>query len=155
MTNFFPEILDDIKWEIGYRVDLEAATSGIELDRRFTPIPSITYNIPTDTRLLIAAIGCATAKQTWIVGGWYQLALPLDPSFTGQFVAPVRVGERTRLYLAKYKLIQLPDLKVEQMFILDIPPWFRDARVEIYYYYGNEVNEELEILNRLDANWGS
>jgi hypothetical protein len=147
MGKLLVQLGSSTNWETLYLGQWTAIPTLIGNKEHF-PIPSQIIPILADRRILAAGAASLSTKPTWRTGGWLnaRLKLPGALSFNPEV-------ETFKLPLFGLKLIVLPDFGHSYQLEYRIPPWFKDAEVEIYQYIGPEGDSTDELIkNELIAN---
>lgn len=120
------DIGDKLNWDV-----VERATYTAEDILKGIPKKSFLVDAPA----VIIGIACPSGRDTWRYAGQFiQYAQAYPTTFNPGFPTITEVA-RERLYLNRYRFIQLADHEPREFLLtIEFPRWFGDALLELWKY---------------------
>lgn len=137
-----PDIANPEQWQLLTRRSLVGIPNG----RRYY-YPPQKVDIPT--YVCMVGVKNPEALDTWFVGAWASVLLPITPASGTGYPAAVDVARRN-ISLGQFNLVTAPKLVAPWQLQLTFPPWHQLINFEVWAYQGEDLDEFM-ILERIEA----
>ena len=138
MTRIFPDLSENLEWNLVSRRSLVASRLG---QRWAIPPPAFTIN---GSFVVCVGVTCPNARPHWVLGCYAAMNLFLSPSSTSQFPGSTRV-QSVFCRLNQLTLCVFPKLTSPWYLSLEFPWWHDSAEVEVWRHDGRDLDAVTEL----------
>jgi hypothetical protein len=121
-------------------------------DAQYIPIPNLNLGVKLKAGVLAIGINCNYSKLTWFFGGKIYQVVGFPNNFDTTPIGGALVKDR-ELPINKVVIWSLlPRITNQDYTLLYLPPrWFRDVRIKVWQYVGEEYDFVDSSLNNIET----